>query len=500
VFFSGTTVRLEFSEYVNQASFARAFSITPEPSIPPRFRWRKRRVDIRFQESLLDSITYIITLDTELRDMRSVTLKHPITLAFSTGSVIDQGRIQGRVVEPRASNPVSGIGILAYTIHGDSVATTPSYRTLTGEDGTFALSYLREGNYFVVALEDRNRDLQPSPNEPFAPPPHFSIAATPIGTDTGYPWVVTRLDTLAPTLGRVLSLSNQRLRVRFSEDIVLPELDPDTWELTDSLTNERVTIRAIYINPLDARSVYLRTATLKEQAYFLRPDTMVSDSTGNRVSGEKFSFMASARPDTTTVRFEGFLPRDSTAATTITPYIYPRIEITEPLLDVLPEDLLTAVDSTDTPYDVQTQTRDGTTYILSFSPPLSLATVTFSDPGGRDTVYSHVFARASDRLLGSISGIAFPPNPSAVVELYGPESHLPLSEVTDTSGAFVFESLLQGQYRVRAYVDSNGNGRWDGGQLDTYQTPEVITWSAEPIQVRPRWDTALPDTLHITKR
>ena len=180
--FTDTSVRLTFSEYVDQASFNRAFSMTPEPEGRLRFKWRKRRVEIRFPEALRENTTYVLTLDNNLRDARGVSLTRPITFAFSTGPVINKGRLSGRVLEPRQGNGAAGFEVFAYAVTDaaplDSLPERPAYRTQTGDDGRFDFSFLNEQPYFVVALQDRNRNLRPDANEPFAVPPHPAIEAT----------------------------------------------------------------------------------------------------------------------------------------------------------------------------------------------------------------------------------------------------------------------------------------------------------------------------------
>ena len=114
VSFVGDHVRLEFTEYIDQASLTRSFSIAPAPIGRLQFRWSRKRVDVVFPEPFQDSTTYVLTLGTELRDAQGVKLTSPITLAFATGPQIDQGRVTGSVVEPIRGEGVADLNILAY--------------------------------------------------------------------------------------------------------------------------------------------------------------------------------------------------------------------------------------------------------------------------------------------------------------------------------------------------------------------------------------------------
>jgi hypothetical protein len=75
---------LTFSEDVDEGSVVRAFGIAPGWETPPDVRVRGRRVEVTFPDSLRANTTYVVTLDTNLRDLRNVALPQPITLAFAT--------------------------------------------------------------------------------------------------------------------------------------------------------------------------------------------------------------------------------------------------------------------------------------------------------------------------------------------------------------------------------------------------------------------------------
>ena len=454
---------------------------------------------ISFEEPLRDSTTYILTLDTDLRDMRGVSLNSPIILAFSTGDVIDQGRIRGQVLDPLLGSPVPDLSVLAYPIRGDTVGAEAGYRTQTGVDGTFSLSYMREGEYFVIALEDNNRDLQPSRNERFATPPIFSLLASPDTSSIESPWVVTNVDTIGPSVDRVRSLSGERIQVRFSESVVLSNLDPGTWAVRDSATLAETTVLDVYLKYNDPRSVLLRTDSLAPGEYILLPDSAITDSSGNGMALSPVSFTATARPDTFSLRFEGFFPSDSTSARSLTPSKTPEIRFSLPFSNDSIEGLVTATDSTGDRYEFDLDTDNGTSHRITFSPPLSFAVVMIRDPQGSDSTYTQVFAHAQSRDLGSISGAISPADSLVVVELIDSEGQLLQSLVPDITGAFSFNNLLQNSYHVRAFHDVNQNQFWDGGQILPYSAPEQITWMSGTIQVRPRWDTALADTLHFNQ-
>ena len=510
VSFAGSTVQLEFSEYVDHASFLRAVSITPTAQGRIRYRWRKRRVDIRFPGPLREHTTYLITLDNNLRDVRGVARNRPLTIAFSTGPIIDQGRIAGRVLEPLRGAGVAGMDIHAYALPDstalDSLPDRPDYRTQTDEEGLFVFTHLREQPYSILGVQDRNRNGVADANEPYAVAPFAAIHAAPDTTAGQRIWVVTQQDTLRPAVQRVRALSHRRLQVRFTEAVVLNMRATESWTLEDSATGRPIAVNTAYQLSTTPRDVFLTTDLLPEGAYGLRPDPSLTDSSGNAMLSVLHYFDARAATDTMRLRFMGFYPPGGGGETLLSPREQPMVLFNAPVPDAALTTIVSAQDSAGQAVDVRAATEDGTAYVLEFSPPLSedhTIAVHVHD-GAQDSVYVHHYRRISEQELGSISGWVIGENAAArlVAELYATDGTTkPVATmIVDATGAFSFGRLQEASYSIRAYEDRNGNRRWDGGDLLPFIASEAIAWSAEPVSVRPRWDTALSDTLFVPAR
>ena len=491
-----TEIRLTFSEYVDHASFSQALTITPAVEGRLRIRWRGRRVSLRLPEALRDSTTYLVMLNTRLRDARGVSLLRPITLAFATGPVIDQGRLRGRLVEPARGDPVSGYDVFAYaaTDMDQGWPESPAYRTQTDEDGVFELRYVREAGYFVIALQDQNRNQSPDANENFAAPPQkITFAAADTTTAPGM-WVVSQLDTLPPSIDRVRALSDQRVAVRFSEAVMMTVRTPEAWMLVDSTMGTQVAVQEVYALEHEPRVVYLLTDRLDTQTYGLIPDAQLSDSSGNAVKMDTIYFEGRSRADTMQVRFLRFLPDGSTD---LRPRDIFGVIFNQAVPGSLLDTLVSASDTSGHELPLTLTSHDGTVYQPSLLLlPGEAATVRVTLPDS--STHERLFRRLSEHELGILSGVASPAGDSIVVALRRAEQMRILAKVRlDSTGVFAFEDLPKDNYRIQMFADRNGNGQWDGGQLLPFVPPEPITWLSEVIAVRPRWDTALGDTLQL---
>lgn len=518
------SVEITFSEYVDQGSLQEALSVTPEFEQPLEFSWSGRRVEIRFPESLRENTTYILTFDTELADERGVNLEEPITLAFSTGPVINEGRLAGRVVSAERGEEVGGIDVYAYAVPDssapDPLPERPAYRTQTDTEGHFEFEYLNEQPYFVIALRDRNRNRQPDPEETYAVPPRPALAADTAAVEDTLRWVTGAHDTIPPEVVRVQPRSQSRFALRFDEPVRLTTPAPDDWTLRDSLADAPRAVEAVYQRTGNWEEVLVRTEALRAEPHLLRPPSgAVADTSGNEFQSTNLSFTPPETSDTLQTRFQGFVPEglvaDSAGARFLLPGLLPGVRFNQPVDSTQLHQLVTMEGPEGSPRAFAAQTSDGTTYRLQPSTPLrpaeTVRVTVDGQPFGRpDTVFARTFRRVSNDQLGELSGtVAADTTGPFVVELYAadraaalPEENgfgtLPLrSTRAGENGDFLFAELPEGTYRFRAFLDRDGDGQWDPGQIVPYRPAEPITWSTRELRVRPRWETALEDPLRI---
>ena len=416
------SVTLTFSEYVERSTLPQALSITPQFDQRIRFDWSGRSVEVELPAQLRDSTTYLFTIDTNLSDAHGVSLENPITVAFATGPRINQGQIQGRVVKPKEGTPQPQVDVYAYAL--PPAATTPptplperpAYRTQTGEDGTFTFEYMREQRYYVVALKDNNRNRQPDPPEPFAVPPRLALQADSSTSEVPVPWLLTRADTLAPQFQRAQPLSQQRLRLSFSEPVRLATQRPDAWALRDSATGTPVPVRAVYRSPDRANAVVLRTGTMEPRRHLLPlTSALVTDTLGQALVPDTARFQAIERPDTTQTRFRAFVPDrqapDSADVYSLLPDQQPGVRFNQAPDSTTLRRVLALADTTGRSRAYTLETDDGRTYRFRADPSLSPGgivdlTVDLRPIAGADTTYERRFRRVTSRALGALEGRA----------------------------------------------------------------------------------------------
>jgi len=487
-------IKMSFSEYVNEGSFGRALSIVPTPLGRLNFRWRGKSVTIRLPEQLLDSTTYVVTLNDEFRDWHGVRLKRPLSFAFSTGPVIDQGRLRGRIIDHQKGIPVAGLMVLAYPVNS-SLDESPSYQTQTDTEGKFEFSYVRESSFFVIGLRDLNRNLRPDPLEWYAVPPFPMIRATPDTTAPTPDWIYTHLDTLRPRIERIRAPTNQRLDLRFNENISLSTLSGDFWTLTDSLTNTPVQVHSSYQLASNPRSVYLIVDPLQETTYSLITTAAVQDSSGNTNRSDTTYFMGSLSETNRIPTFVEFLTTNEESPYRLAPWENPKIVFDQSIERPLLDSLVSVKDSTGALVPFEVESSNGTIYSLTnLSESSQVYHISVLQP---DSIHVRYFERLGPRSLGSVSGITVPFGDSVRVILTDTDRKFLSMQTPDSLGRFLFPQLPEQTYHLYAFIDQNLNDQWDGGRIYPYHRSEPITWSSNGVTIRPRWDTELPDTLKL---
>ena len=147
-----TEVEIAFSEPMNREQTEAA--IFTSPAGPLQLSWRGPR--LRIAMPLAEERTYVLTVGTGARDLRGNALANSFTLAFATGSQLDQGLVRGWVYQEH--QPVAGAHVWAYdlgTFSGEVGLDEPSYQTQSGANGGYEFARLAPGHYRVLAFRDK---------------------------------------------------------------------------------------------------------------------------------------------------------------------------------------------------------------------------------------------------------------------------------------------------------------------------------------------------------
>lgn len=327
VMFSGNSVKIEFSEYVNKSNVTQNLFISPPVEV--ELDWSGREVEVNFTEPLAPNTSYAVTLGTEFTDLHNNKPAQSFTLVFSTGAIIDSGVVQGKMLSPQPE----GTFLFLYPLVGinpdtlNPSHTKPKYRTQVGTNGQFGFAALADGAYRLIAVRDE-----------------FKNGLYDAGVDgVGTPWrdvVVTSgtsaavsllcgppIDTLGPLMYDVRPVHSRLIEVSFGEDVDTASVRPSAFSVADSASGAAIPVQATYIGK-NAKTVNIllgeevaparkiRIHALADRAVALR-DVMknpLQDTLNIRY------VTPSQRKDTAAVQLLGTTLRDSTKGIELVPW------------------------------------------------------------------------------------------------------------------------------------------------------------------------------------
>ncbi len=504
--YAGNTVELIFNEYVDEGSFLQALEITPEPASQPDLKWDGRRVSIRFRESLEANTTYIVTIGSRFRDIRNVSLKAPITRAFSTGPEINTARISGRIINPIDGSGVAAMQVFAYAVSDTTAAgrlpDKPLYQTETDESGNFRFEYLSLRPYFVVGVGDKNGNRLPDNMELLAVPPTLQLSADTIGTGLPPPWYAAVFDTIMPTVRRVQVLSSARVSLQYLENVIVDTDSVASWSISDSSRTTFGTARSVYQPLNDPRAVIVFVEPLPRGDYRLTAG-VVADSSGNPGAREILEFSSDGRTDTAGVRLAAFIPPSTMDVVTLPVQARAGLKFTVPADTSFVLSRLTVSDTSGTPVGYLLSTPNMVDYSVTVTElpenglfDLHWRTPEVEDP---DSTKRQRYFQQTFRDVGSITGVlsGYPDSSAVLVQAISKSVRRPdASAQVLEDQTFELQGLPPGTYSLRIVRDDNRNDRWDSGHITPYKPAEPIFWASDSLRVRARWETET-DTIDV---
>jgi hypothetical protein len=499
----GNKISLYFSERIVRPATGRAVFISPRPSREPKLKWKTDRIELILPDSFAANQTYILSLSSNIADLRGNKLDSSLIVAFSTGPSIDSGKVSGHVYSN--DQPVGGLMVGLYktetfadtAVSFDSIY--PAYLTQTNQDGLFAFDFLPKREFRLVAFDDKNR------NERFEPDREsFALPDRPIVVGGDIPVIDLRLslttqDTTTPEIISVIYTADKLLKVRLTREIPLALLRQSPANIM--LRNQDDSLQAFpclsFQESDKERATVLNCffGTLADGVYELELTYDVA-----RSSLRYQEVQVEAKDDGNPPVIVRFYPNTS-------PLFVEQVEMqavfSEPLDTAhIQEETFRLQTSTgkDIPLSLRWRDRfhlllepdtlqEGVSYRLTVeeSEIVDLAGNTLGD-----STKEYSFTTLASDSLGSIAG-------EVVIKIAGKESDpvvlsfraLPGQSTYDVTvpGRKFTVDLPGGKYLMSGFIDSDLDGERDNGSIYPFRLAETMASYPDTIIVRPRFET-----------
>ncbi len=460
-----TAVEIVFNEPMNREQTEAALFTSPVG--PLQLSWHGPR--LRISMPLAEERTYVLTVGTGARDLRGNALTKSFTLAFATGSQLDQGLVRGRVYQDH--QPVTGAHVWAYdlgTFSEEVGLEEPSYQTQSGADGGYEFVRLAPGHYRVLAFRDANRNALPDADEWLALP----ASSVEVGEEEvlAGDLALVRQQMPAPVLERVQAIHAERLMLLFAEAVDIQELELEVVGLA---------VESLYAALGAEEKIYVETAAQEPDRRYAVQLSLA----GVPVQWDA-PVRGSARSDRKPPSFVG-LTRNRLAPSDALDLFF-----SEAMQPVALAGVWTASDSTQALagewlWPAPNRAR--------FAPAEPLAPGAYRLAGAAAQLVDRTGNGLADSLLtlsftvgaetAAIRGQVQVGEEGRVRIAAINEDGRTYAEWADEEGRFDLDGLLAGTYSLWAFVDRDGDGEYSSGSLSPFRYAEPYGRYGEPIDL-----------------
>ncbi len=457
LFVSENQIKIEFDEYfkLNEP----ATSITMNPAVGKLTSVAKNKTLLVTWDSILKpNTTYILQLNGTIRDLNENN-DTIIQIVFSSGNSIDSLTISGRIEDAFTNVAYPKSTICLFQPTADIYSTSALYLTQSDAKGSFSFSYLRPGNYQLIAFNDANKDQQIGKTESIG----FSDSLVVAGDSNlvtlrmfSPKSTINRLQVkietpgLASISGKDLSSGSVQINgteakkvQQFRADsivVALPIIEGNTFRF---IYQEDTVVRTL---SKDEKMQQLIVQPISKQLNWRENDTLFY-YVNALVSQIDTSLISIKNEKNETVKFAFDIENNSI-------YLVPK--------------------------ELSTQNTFFTTRFLK------TAVKTEAGNSSDSISFRHPIFRSSD--LSSLVLDCESLEGNWVIQLTDGESVIGFKTKNSNLRKITFDRLFPGKYAVRCIEDSNNNGIWDtGNELLKIQPERVVRFELNQ-KLRPNWE------------
>ena len=469
--FDQSEINIKFNEFIALSNPKDNIIITPQMVNAPTITAKNKRLKIVFNEELKENTTYSISFNRAVTD---ITEKNDsiFQFVFSTGDYIDSLSIQGNVSDG-FTNVGDGDFLMALypvsdTVAFDSIAyrLKPTYIGQTSESGDFRLNYLKEGEYYLFAIEDKNRNLKLDNDEKRA-----FLQTEPIKVDSA----ITGVELKSYRQKREeCKLLDKRFTYPGKMELIFSAV-PDTFQMTSTME-------------------LLKEDTDSE-------DSLIYWLASNPQSKMRFYTELNGEKDTLKPLYKGTPDKDASRSLKTTnnvskgkllPEEYLEITFSEPIgsFDSAGVKLFNA-DSVQISCEKEIVNLRTLRFLHPFEGEFevlidSLAVTSFYGNQNEEKTRISFENHAEDYYGTLIINLDSMVQQTVLVELINDKGEV--VKTADYASQMTFEELAPLSYQLRLIFDENEDGKWTAGSLKEGRIPERVIYYSGSIQVKSRWE------------
>ena len=555
-------VTIYFDEFIKLADATQNVIVSPPQLEMPEIKAAGKKIVVELKDTLKPDMTYTIDFSDAISDNNEENPLGNYTFTFSTGEKIDTFEVSGYVINAEDLEPVQGILVGLYDDLADSAfRTKPLLRVArTDDSGHFVIRGVAPGEYRVYALQDADGNYKFSQksemiafsHDTYQPSAKPDMRQDTIWRDTLHIDSIRQIPYTHYYPDDVVLLAFQEKQTdRYL--LKTERKDADRIQMFFSYGHEQLPV--IHGLNFNADNAFVLESNDKKDSltYWLRDSLLVNqdtltfsmeylktDSLGKLVATVDTITALAKVPYAKRLRdrakeYETWMKQQEKRRKRNEPYdsIFPvkpllpnydapqamdpnrsiTIKMPSPLatLDTAAIHLYSKIDTLwyQAPFEFRQRDNDlrGYELLVDWHPDTEYSfevdSAAFVDIYGlvSGPYKQGIKVKSLDEygtLFLEMSGIK--DSCAVVVQLLDKSDKVVAQSLMEADGTAQFYYLKPDIYYARAFVDSNGNGKWDTGDYDADLQAESVYYYPREIEAKAKWDITLQWQVNSTPR
>ncbi|MCB0479976.1 MAG: Ig-like domain-containing protein [Flavobacteriales bacterium] len=480
--FEGNGIKITYDEYVTISSIQSEYLLSPPMENELEFKLKGKSLLVTFPDSLKSNTTYLLNFGEGVKDYHEGNVLDSSVFVFSTGNYLDSNRIKGMVKNAFDLSEVEKVQVMLYESSEDSTPakSRPYYYAKTKKDGSFDLNHLKDGDFQIFVLEDKNSNsIYDLPNERIgfldfpisSSNPDSSVIIHLFQEDRENQYV---LKSNEERYGKMVLAFNQPLK-KLIINILDSNFNKPWFQIDYSKTNDTVTLwndlgkfgsqslkLALSDNDSILDTISIKLAQFPKEYQKIQPKLSSSITSGMTKYFEP-------------IRFKWSSPIVSFQENAIT--------IVQGLDTIKPK--YTQLSNMEFEVDYRLEEEKNYSFIINDSTFVDYLGL-YNDSGKFDFKTKSSIQYANLNLtIKELNGSSF------YMEFMTAEGKTIEKILFKDERIFKFKNVDPGKYKIKLTFDENGNEKWDPGTFIPRKLPERVIYFSGEIEIKEGWDKEL---------
>ena len=486
--FKTDEIKIEFNEYITLKELNKQLVVSPplknNPIITPQGTPSKF-ITINIMDTLPENTTYIFDFGKSVQDNNEGNQLEKFKYVFSTGSFIDSLTLNGEVKDAYKSKSIKNIKLLLYradSTYKDSMIYNqkPNYVSSTLDTTKFEFSNLSPGEFYLIALEDKNSDyfFDPKQDKIGFYDKLISLPQDSIVLET----IPLFRENLSYSFSRAKEVTKGKIIIGFNGKANTIEIEPLSKVSKDFVSNYKFEIGKDTLN-------YWFHNYEKDSIILLIRNKNIIDTATINLRKKQLDSLVFSNITRTVLEFKDTLLFSSNN---------PIIAIDTSKICLFDKDTLTVKYSTfislkENKLGLLFDKKFDNRYQIELYPNAIRDIYGFTNDSLKFTVRTRKLDAYGDLSLN----ISNPDNKNLIIQLLDTRDVLLQEENINTSKKITFKYIRPKKVKVRIIHDQNNNGTWDTGSFLDKRQPEKLFYYDKIFEIRANW--SLNEAIVINK-